>query len=91
MLMDKEHGRRWSGMFAILITSIVLKGYYLLLLGLSDKESVTVSAVSLVNTSRKQREREIKIVYLHLLNRIFLNFFLLEIFFQNSRPWISLR
>ena len=57
MLMDKEHGRRWSGMFAILITSIVLKGYYLLLLGLSDKESVTVSAVSLVNTSRKQRER----------------------------------
>ena len=78
-------------MFAILITSIVLKGYYLLLLGLSDKESVTVSAVSLVNTSRKQREREIKIVYLHLLNRIFLNFFLLEIFFQNSRPRISLR
>ena len=58
MLMDKEHGRRWSGMFAILITSIVLKGYYLLLLGLSDKESVTVSVVSLVNTSRKQRERD---------------------------------
>ena len=54
MLMDKEHGRRWSGMFAILITSIVLKGYYLLLLGLSDKESATVSAVSLVNISRKQ-------------------------------------
>ena len=81
MLMDKEHGRRWSmgeggawekvehgrrwsgrwsGMFAILITSIVLKAttccfwVYLLLLGLSDKESATVSAVSLVNISRKQ-------------------------------------
>lgn len=43
-------------MFTILITNIFLKGRYLLLLGLSDKESVVVSAV-------------IKVVCLHHLER----------------------
>ena len=57
MLMDKEHGRRWSGMFAILITSIVLKGYYLLLLGLSDKESVT-GALLVLSILQGNRERD---------------------------------
>lgn len=43
--MDRVDGQRCSGWFAILITSIFFKGCYLLLLGLSNKESVIVSAV----------------------------------------------
>lgn len=41
-------------MFAILITSIFLKGCYLVLLGLSDRESAIVSTVIPVHTSGKQ-------------------------------------
>ena len=44
-VMDRVDGQRCSGWFAILITSIFFKGCYLLLLGLSNKESVIVSAV----------------------------------------------
>ena len=45
IMMDRGHGRRWIGMFAILIISIFLKGCYLLLLHLSNKESVIVIPV----------------------------------------------
>ena len=40
--MGKGHGRRWRGIFSILTTSMFLKGWYLLLVGLRDEESVIV-------------------------------------------------
>ena len=67
MLMGKGHGGRWSRMFTSLITSIFLKGCYFLLLGLTDKEFVIVSAVIPVRASRKHVE--VKIVCLHHLER----------------------
>ena len=53
MLMGKGYRGRWSRMFTILIISIFFKGCYLLLLGLSDKESVIVSVFIHVRVSRK--------------------------------------
>lgn len=49
IVIGRAHGTGWSGWFAILITSILVRGCYLKynnFLGLSDKESALVRTVS---------------------------------------------
>ena len=59
MVIGGEYGRLWSGWFAILITNVFVRGYYLQytnFLSLNNKESVIVSAVIRVHASGKQEE-----------------------------------
>ena len=59
MVIGGEYGRIWSRWFAILITNIFVRGYYLQytnFLSLNNKESVLVSAVIHVHASGKQEQ-----------------------------------
>lgn len=56
MVMGREYGGGWSGQFAILITSILLRGcclQYTNFLSLTNKELVIVSGVIPVHASGK--------------------------------------
>ena len=100
MLMGEGLGVMWSRMFTILFTNIFLKVCPLVLLGLSDKESVIASAVIPVRASRKQGE--VKLVCLnHPERRIFesilLKIYSTEIFktresdSDHNRPFRSIK